>query len=164
MFSSITWCIFSRNCTSFFTRYCSVAVFFRCRLVLHLLADTFAEQFPFAEQLIDPCQQILFAEWLGYICVRTQSDRFGLGTFIVLGCQNNDRDMADLKILPDRLQLPVRPFPASSVRSLRCPVIQMHFLQSFYAVIGYMDIEFIFQLQFYQLAQVFIILYQQKSR
>ena len=68
-----------------------VAVFFRCRLVLHLLADTFAEQFPFAEQLIDPCQQILFAEWLGYICVRTQSDRFGLGTFIVLGCQNNDR-------------------------------------------------------------------------
>ena len=87
----------------FFYQILFVAVFFRCRLVFHLLTDTFAEQFPFAEQLFDPCQQIFFAEWFGYIGIRPQSNSFGLGSFIVFGSQNNNRNMTDLEIFPDGL-------------------------------------------------------------
>ena len=59
--------------------------------------------------------------------------------------------MADLKILPDRLQhFQSVHFRHHLIGHYDVRMIQMHFLQSFYAVIGYMDIEFIFQLQFYQ--------------
>ena len=72
--------------------------------------------------------------------------------------------MADLEIFANRLQhFKAIHFRHHLIGYYDIRMIQVHFLQTFYSVIGNVDIELVFQLKLYQLTKVFVVFHQQKS-
>ena len=118
-----------------------------------LLPYTFTEQFTFIQQLFDTCYQIVFAERFDDIGIRSHAYRFGLRFIITFRRQDNHRNMTDLEIFTDALQhlysIHIR---HHLVGDYHVGMIEMYFLQPLHTIIGHINIEFIFQLQFQHIA------------